>query len=195
MKALIAAATLLASSTAFALPVSVSDQQAITTRGQSFDFNFTGLANSGTGGQFSITLNGDYSNHASESAVSSNGDFFGGLLDLGSGTNGIITNTIAGLTYNSYSRTKFSSNDIEHSWVFDISDSLLNSMLSDGAFSVNVKNDSGVNLIGMSNPDFVRVGLSYNTATTSVPEPASLAFLGLGLAGLGLARRKQAKKA
>ena len=171
---------------AFAIPISVSDTQAITSSGQSFSFSFPGLPTAGTGGEYRITLNGDYSGFTIESSVATV-DVAGGSLTLGDGTqpNGIISNTTA-LTLNSYSITTFAFDDVEQSWVFNIPDGLLATMLSDGTLTSTVQNDQNVNPFQVVNPDFVRVGFNFEA-----PEPASLALLGLGLAGLGFSRRKQ----
>lgn len=182
---------LLTSQLAVALPIHVdlSQQQLITTDGQLFNFSFPGLLNDGIGkhGQFSVVLNGDYSGANSESSVI-NLDVALGLLDLGNGLlpNGIITNTVMGLTLNSYSRTIYESDDIQHSWVFDISDGLLNTMLADKVLTVRVKNDPGVNALSKLNPDFVRVGFNFDFF---VPEPTTSILLVLGLLGL-VARRR-----
>ena len=185
---LLAASALFAAPT-FAAPISVSDQQAITTAGQAFNFSFGGLPTSGTGGQFSITLNGDYSGFASETSVASV-DVAGGSLDLGNqnNANGIVSNSVSGLTLDSYSITTFSFNDVEQSWVFNISDALLALMLGDGTLTASVQNQRDVNPFNEANADFVRVGYSYQSGVT-VPEPHTAMILGLGLAGLAYSRR------
>lgn len=168
-----------------ATPFSVSDQQLITRSGQVFNFNFSPVPTSGTTGQFSITLNGDFSGFTTESAVATI-DLAGGFLDLGVGGNGIITNTISGLTLNSYNSTTFAFDDRQLDWVFDMSDTLLNTIIADGSITTTVTNDPGVNPFSRVNPDFVRVGYRYE----SVPEPATLLFLGTGLIGMVGFRRK-----
>lgn len=191
MKLRILALLLLATPSAFATPITVSDQKSITTSGQNFDFNFVGLPATGTAGQFSITLNGDYSGFTFESAVVT-ADVASGNIDLGDGSqaNGIISNSIAGLSLNSYSITTFGFDDVEQSWIFDISDSLFGSLLADGSLTATVQNDSGVNPFNQVNPDFVRVGYSFSSNVNAVPAPATLPILGLGLLGFAFFRRR-----
>jgi len=59
--------------------------------------------------------------------------------------------------------------------------------ITSGTFSVT---DFGF-LTGDPNENWSHVSI-YGTANTSVPEPGSLALLGLGLAGLGFSRRRKA---
>jgi hypothetical protein len=169
----------------FATPIVVSSQQLISSSGQLFHFSFSGLPKEGANGQFNIILNGDFSDANSESSII-NLDVALGLLDLGNGNlpNGIIRNTIAGLTLNTYSRQVFESNDIEHSWVFNISDSLLSTLLMDGTLGVVVKNDVGVDPLVRRNPDFVRVGYSFQTINRVVTEASSLWLFMLGFGAL-----------
>lgn len=180
---------LLSSQVAFAIPIAVSNQQAITMAGQLFNFSFTGLPTAGTNGQFNITVNGDYSGANSESAVT-NLDVALGLLDIGNHNlpNAIISNTIAGLSFASYSRIVFESDDIQHSWVFNISDSLLANLLMDGTLSVQIKNDVGVNPLSRVDPDFVRAGYSFDTIELVVAEPRGFWLFVLGLVSLAAMR-------
>lgn len=171
-----------------AMPFAAGQSQNITVSGQAFTFNFVGLPQPGTLGQFSITLNGDYSEgFPTVEGASSTLDMAGGSLVLGntSGGNNIVSNTIAGLTLNSFSETLFSFNDWELSWVFDMTDVLLNSIINDSAATVSVTNTGGVGPFNESNPDFVAVGFAYN-----VPAPPPVLLLGLGLLGLAVVRRR-----
>lgn len=48
--------------------------------------------------------------------------------------------------------------------------------------------------LNVSNGSFIMDDVTYHTERQSVPEPAILALMGLGLAGLGLSRRKAKSK-
>ena len=50
--------------------------------------------------------------------------------------------------------------------------------------------DLGLSVLALSDGDGNSIGAETVGATVSVPEPSTLALLGLGLAGLGFARRK-----
>ena len=174
-KTLVASAIggLLVAPLAAAAPVTVSDSQSITSAGQLFNFNFLSLPTTGTAGQLRITLDGDYSGFDSE-AASVTLDVAGGTLRIGDSTqvNGVTSNTISGLTVGSYNSSTASFNDTQQNWVFDLSDSLLAALLADGTLSVAVQNDSGVDVFGEVDPDFVTVRLDFNSGAAT----GSLAF-------------------
>lgn len=169
-----------------ALVISVSDTQGQTVSGQNFNFAFAGLPSPGTGGIFELVMRGDYSGFTTESAVASI-DMAGGQLDVGDTANGVISNSISGLSLISSNRTSFAFDDVLWEFSFSLSDALLNAAIADGLFTTNVNLDRGVNAF---NPQtaFVRVGLNY---TANVPAPGALALLGAGLAAFGFARRNR----
>lgn len=185
----------LISNFAHATLFTVNEQQAIERIGQSFSFEFLDVPTPGSNGQFSITLNGDYSGFDTESSMVSI-DFAGGILDLGAGDNGIISNTITGLTLNTYTVESFADSDRELSWIFNMSDILLSTIIDDGMITANVQNDISVDPLNRVDPDFVWIGFSYDVADPSsveVPEPSSLSLFMLGVFGLGAWRRSQSK--
>lgn len=171
--------------------VSLAERQAITQPGETFEFNFDKLpASDGTGGYLIVVLNGDYTGHNRESAVVTL-DAADGMLDVGGRRkNGVITNTIAGLTLKRHKSTEFGLNDHRRRWRFAVSGSLLDALLADDQITVNIQNDPDVGINRMVNPDFVRVRLIYNESPAVIPIPPALPLLLTALIALAAVARR-----
>jgi hypothetical protein len=173
---------------AFAIPISVSQSQDITSNGQSFIFDFVGLANSdGNGGLFNFYAQGDYTDPVNETA-NIRFELLGGALVVND--SGVVSNSVTGLSLlaNNTTAGGTGTNQILD-YVFSLSGSLLDSLLADSNISVSIANSSAVTNQTSYN-DFVSVGFDYESV--AVPEPSVLALFAVGLFGMGFARRRKA---
>ena len=166
--------------------ISVAETQLQTSDGQEFNFSFASLPNPGTNGSFSLKMRGDYSGFNSESSLATI-DIAGGLLDVGNTANGVISNTISGLSLSSSNKTTFTFDDVQWDFMFTMSDILLNQVIFDSVANFTIDLDPGVHNFATSS--FVSVGLDYESV--SVPEPSIIALFAAGLFGIGFARRRR----
>lgn len=175
-----------------------TQQQSITSDGQAFNFSFSPvLPSSGIGGQLYVTLSGDYSTRSypplsegSTLTLEATGGFADLYNDSSSGAS-VGFNSISGLSLNSSAKSG-GGNDVTLDFAFDLSASLLDSLLSDGIFGVSLANASDVN---GSFGGFVSVRLNYEEGlgVAPIPLPASMPLIIAALGSLGFVARRKRK--
>lgn len=91
----------------------------------------------------------------------------------------------------SFDGFSWTSNVDGNSVIADVFNFSLGSLLSDGIVNVSLRGQTGDFMFDKS----LLTVYGNNVASTSVPEPASLALFGLGLLGVGVAGKRKAQKA
>ncbi len=153
-----------------------SDTTTITTTGQSYSQSFAVAPSLFSDVVLSLDVFGDYGQTQAN-------EHFNLFID------GII---LADLHANSHAGFTAVTDNPCCSWHFtgdvSISNALWSTFDNDGMLDVSWTNGSGVNAIASSN--YVTWSLN-GVEASSVPEPATLALVGLGLAGIGFSRKRK----
>jgi hypothetical protein len=182
-KKLIAAALIAAASTTSAFAgVIASNTTATTTTAQGYTqaFNLSGPAQSDV--VLSITAKGDYGTNYAGFDEYLNFFIDGVQLTHWSSTNGGPSNVVTNVADYDYTLTGTIALTAAQ-WAQFAADNVLN---------VHWQNTSMVNpYADVGGADFVSFTIEGRNAAADVPEPASLALFGLGLAGFGLVRRRK----
>jgi hypothetical protein len=148
-----------------------------------FTITFTGLATAASGpGQLSIDSFGDFDLNSEWVEVSFDGTVIGRLWDNNAANNGIFTTNPIDVG-DQYTTTLNASGSL--------SLALLNAALADGAVVLGFSFGPAVGNLSDNPQEFLTATLSFDSAATEVPEPASLALWGLGSVGLAWAGRRR----
>lgn len=181
LKTLIAVAFASLTTAAIAAPVVLNQSQNQTFDGQNFTFSFNGLSSAASGGTFILRARGDYDG-ATEEALSWNLEGVSSGGPVGGFVNG---NGVGGPFDFATVYQPLGNIDFQRTYTLTLAE--LNAILADGSLTLDVDLDASVGLF--DGPNFVEVTFLYDDIVGQVPEPASIALLGLALAGLGAARR------
>jgi hypothetical protein len=175
---------------ASAAPLTYSDTQWQTQDGQDFTFTFGGAALSDGIGTLTISGRGDFGG---------SGEKYDFSIGAFSGTD--ITPTIT---------TSHGQNDKSISDTYSIPEDLMADITSGGSISIFLdlrdkvaydQPDEAYFTISLSYDEYVppaptlqitnNTSSSSNNHSSAIPEPSTLALFGLGIAGLGFARRRK----
>lgn len=178
--------------------ISVTDMANQTVSGENFNFSFGGLGPSdGTGGTFVLRAAGDYDGRDDEvlswdiegltGAAAVGGFCSTGITSVCSSAGGATTAGGQGGVFDSVILGQ-ALGQIEWTRTYSLGGALLDSILADGVIDLFIDLNDNVGLFNP--PNFVEVTFEYNTS--SVPAPASLVLLAIGLLGLGFAGKKRA---
>jgi hypothetical protein len=172
---------------------------AATTIGTGLGTNLISLEVSSGGQMYGVGYNDQLlysidSVTGTATAIGSTGISF--MMDLAFDSSGMLWGTTGNnlwtidlLTGSSTFVTSISGASAVMSLMFDSADTMLVSEYTFGAGLYSVDTGTGIaSLIGSTGLDIVHGGDIY---ISSVPEPGTLALFGIGLAGIGLARRRR----
>jgi len=157
-----------------AIPVSYVESQAQTQAGQVFNFNYDPILDSVGAGTLTIQARGDYTLGYPE------------LENIGFNLDGVFTGITAPAT--GVVLQNYSYNDVLFETVFNLSAALMDAITASLSASLILDLDDHVDIFDGNS--YVQATLAYEGAS-AVSEPGTLALLGLGLAGLGVVRKKK----
>jgi hypothetical protein len=160
-----------------------ADMSAVIGETKYMSTGFTNLHLIVSGGVYCSGCNGSYLLDFTATSIGTSDGVFGVGLDVFDGQN--VFGTTAFVTFGDGSTMNYGIPDIDAFW--GITSDLLISTIHFGLVDGGTNTNDSVQRMAHDN-------LTIGTQAQRLPEPGSLAVFGLGLAGLGLIRRKRAKQ-